>query len=287
MKKSIIALAVAGALTVPMVAQADATLYGSLRLSLLKADGSSMSLNDNTSRIGLKGSSELFSGNKAIYQFENAVSADQSGWGVGRLAIIGVQGDFGTAQFGRMWTPHYLWTASATDILDNDASGLDAGFTRVGDALAYISPNMSGFQVAAAITADGGVNNNNVDIYHIAAKYAMDGLTVAGSYLRNTNADTDTAALAVSYAADAFYIGARIQDDEMNHGANGDEWSIAGSYTIENTKLLANYIDEDSQTDDSWSLEVQQKLGKQARVFAAYRDRRGTDGVEVGYRVDF
>jgi predicted porin len=286
MKKSIIALAVAGALTAPMVAQADATLYGSLRLSLADQDGTSLSLNDNTSRIGIKGSSELFSGAKAIYQFESAVSADTSGWGAGRLSIIGVTGDFGTAQAGQMWTPHYLWTATATDILDNDASGLDAGFARTGDTLAYISPNMNGFQGAVAVIANGGTDDD-VDFTHVAAKYSAEGLTVAASYLGDENNNTDTTALAVSYAADNFYVGARVQDDEINHGAAGDEWSIAGSYSIENTKLLASFTDEDSAADESWSVEVQQKLGKQARVFAAYREVRGVDGIELGYRVDF
>ncbi|EAR59483.1 porin [Neptuniibacter caesariensis] len=288
MKKSIIALAVAGALTAPMVAQADATLYGSLRLSLTDQDGADLDLADNTSRIGIKGSSELFSGAKAIYQFEQAVRADDAtGWNGGRLALIGVTGDFGTAQAGQMWTPHYLWTAAVTDILDNDASGADAGFTRVGNTLAYISPNMNGFQAAAAVIADAATGTEDIDTTHVAVKYSMDGLHVAASYLGNENANTDTTALAVSYAADNFYVGARVQDDEINHGAAGDEWSIAGSYSIENTKLLASFTDEDSAADESWSLEVQQKLGKQARVFAAYRELRGVEGVEVGYRVDF
>ena len=38
MKKSLIALAVAGALTAPVIAQADATLYGSLRAKVVSAD---------------------------------------------------------------------------------------------------------------------------------------------------------------------------------------------------------------------------------------------------------
>ncbi len=38
MKKSIIALAVAGAMTAPMVAQADATLFGQIRYDITKED---------------------------------------------------------------------------------------------------------------------------------------------------------------------------------------------------------------------------------------------------------
>ena len=76
MKKSLIALAVAGAMAAPMAAQADATLYGSLRIKVMDNDNVSTGVVDNFSRIGIKGSSDLFSGAKAIYQFEQAIDPE-------------------------------------------------------------------------------------------------------------------------------------------------------------------------------------------------------------------
>ncbi len=126
MKKSLIALAVAGALTAPMVAQADATLYGSLRIKLVDNDATNLDVQDNASRIGIRGSSDLFSGAKAIFQFEQAVSTETGAFSGGRLANLGMTGDFGTALFGRIWTPYYNWTGAQTDVSDSDVSAASA-----------------------------------------------------------------------------------------------------------------------------------------------------------------
>ena len=297
MKKSLIALAVAGALAAPMVAQADATLYGSLRIKVENTEGATndnLDVNDNSSRIGVKGSSELFSGAKAIFQFEQAVSTETGGWAGGRLANVGITGDFGTALFGRIWTPYYSWTGAQTDILDNTtsaASVYQVGAHRASNVIAYVSPSMSGFQVAAAVLPnDGGAaDDETIDVSHVAAKYENAGLNVGISYLGFEAADRDVISVGASYTMDAVYVAARYENDDAP-GADADAWELAGSYTMGNTKLLANYIDDERDADDQWSLEVQQKLGKQARVFAAYVDRNVADGGEgfmAGYRVDF
>ncbi|MBV1789531.1 porin [Marinobacterium sp. D7] len=308
MKKSLIALAVAGALAAPMVAQADATLYGSLRVKMVDTDTQEMDIADNSSRIGIKGSSELFSGAKAIYQFEQAVSSEAGAWAGGRLSYIGATGDFGTAQIGRMWTPYALWTVFTTDIVDNGTSGSSGyviGAHRTPETLAYISPDMGGFQVAGAIlttdtdtSSDSEVANNaSVDVAHVAAKFEMAGFMGAVSYLGYDEDTTvsggtydDVTSVGLSYTLDALYVGARYEDRDLVAGDDEQAWELAGSYSFGNTKLLANYIDDDANDDEKWSVEAQQKLGKQARVFAAYVEH-GDDsignGVELGYRVDF
>lgn len=304
MKKSIIALAVAGALTAPMVAQADATLYGSLRMKIndMNANGE-LDVADNVSRIGIKGSTELFSGNKAIYQFEQGIdTADGGAWGAGRLASIGITGDFGTAMMGRMWSAHALWTILPHHIGENTGMNYSAGYInaatpsdsdrlhRVGNALTYISPNMEGFQVAASILADSNADGEDLDAYNLAAKFSVGDFTVAASHIGvETAANADTTALSVSYKADALYLGARYMQNDAN-GANDDQYSATAAYTMENTTLIAGYANDDSWVEeDSYNFEVQQKLGKQARAYVAYVQQglAGYDGFEAGYRVDF
>lgn len=305
MKKSIIALAVAGALTAPMVAQADATLYGSLRLALVSNDGSELDLNDNVSRIGIKGSSELFSGAKAIFQFEQGVNTAIGGWkdndgngAKGRLASIGVTGDFGTFNAGRQWSPFALWTVLPFHLGENTASTSTAGyitgagavFHRVSNTMAYITPNMSGFQAAAVAIADNEGSGEDLDAYNLAAKYSAGGLMVSASLiqvdgLNGAAVDVTHTSVGVTYKADALYVGARYAETD-SAGTDTDQYSVVGKYTMGNTSLMATYSDTEANTD-VYSLEVQQKLGKQAKVFAAYTDRDTTDGVEVGYRVDF
>ncbi|WP_100169850.1 porin [Marinobacterium stanieri] len=307
MKKSLIALAVAGAMTAPMIAQADATLYGSLRVKMVDTDLQEMDIADNSSRIGIKGSSDLFSGAKAIYQFEQFINTEAGAWGGGRLAYIGATGDFGTVQIGRMWTPYALWTVFTTDIVDNGTSG-DSGYIigahRTPETLAYISPNMGGFQFAGAVltsdsddTSDSEVAENaGVDVAHVAAKFEAAGFMGAVSYLDydedavkfGGNVYNDVASLGLSYTLGDLYLGARYEDRDLVSADDQDAWELAGSYTMGHTTLLANYIDDDIRDDAMWSLEAQQKLGKQARVFASWVDYGdNNDGVEVGYRVDF
>ncbi|MBN1005711.1 porin [Amphritea pacifica] len=300
MKKSIIALAVAGALTAPMVAQADATLYGSLRIKAQKLEGTShdnLNVTDNSSRIGIKGSSELFNGATAFFQFEQAVSTDTGAWNGGRLGNLGVKGDFGTAIFGRIWTPYYSFTGAPTDILDNATSASSTyviNAHRASDVIAYVSPDMGGLTLAAAVlpTDKGAADDETLDIKHVAANYAMGGFTAGVSYLGFPAADVDVMSAALSYTAGDFYVATRYENRDA--GVNGpteeDAYEVAGSYTMGNTTLLANFINDDDNVDDVISVEVQQKLGKQARAFAAIIDSNvadGGDGFEVGYRVDF
>lgn len=79
MKKSIIALVIAG---LPLAASAEVILYGQIKSSVtvgqvkIKGDAGSetsstaTSINDNTSRIGFKGSENLGGDLKAIWQVE-------------------------------------------------------------------------------------------------------------------------------------------------------------------------------------------------------------------------
>lgn len=298
MKKSIIALAVAGALTAPIAAQADATLYGSLRINLSNYDAG-LDVTDNSSRIGIKGSSELFSGAKAIFQYEQFVSTETGALGGGRLASLGVTGDFGTINTGRQWSPFAIWTIFPTDILVNSdvsghsgyKAGSDAGtsFHRLSNTIAYISPVMSGLQVAGVVIAGGdAAGTDDVDAYNLAVKYSVDGLTLAASTIGVENAvDESVNSFAASYKTGGLYVATRYQDDGTAGAGREDSYEVAGSYTMDNTTLAANFVDDDKYADDKYSLEVSQKLGKAAKAFVGYYEKGDDDSLAVGYRVDF
>jgi predicted porin len=312
MKKSLIALAVAGALTAPMVAQADATLYGSMRLLVVDADGSDLDVQDGTSRIGIKGDVDLgIDGVKGIYNFETRLRADEGTFAGNdaRLSNIGVTGDFGTALIGRMYTPHWLWTSAVTDATWNDAviGVVNEIALRQPNTIAYISPSMSGFQAAVAVVANGGTNDD-ADIVNVAAKYAANGLHLGVSYMTVDDGITagtesaDTIAVAASYTMDAFKVSARYQDEDDVGGTAGSEretTQLGVAYTMGDTTLQARYTNEDIKTQDvdQWAIGVQQMLGSQGRVFLEYADvgsngfngavTSDVDRLSVGYRLDF
>ena len=314
MKKSIIALAVAGAMTAPLVAQADATLYGSLRVQITDAEGAALDVQDNTSRIGIKATSELFSGATAIAHFETYANTESGSFGTpdkGRLAYVGATGDFGTVLVGRQWLPAYLWTVGKTDIMAAASTETTHSYGtggRQGNAVAYLSPVMGGLQLAVAGVARdaagvdaGGDAGTQVDATHVAANYSIGGFGVALSTLQyNGVVDENINSLGINYSADNLYVGFSVEDDEVNKNGADAEMTLAGSYTMGNTKVLGSITDfgdtaADVDQGKRYVAEVQQKLGKQAFVFANYIEASGdatdagraVDTFAVGYNVSF
>ncbi|MBE9397818.1 porin [Pontibacterium sp. N1Y112] len=289
MKFKAICFATAAVMAAPMAAQADATLYGSMRIKMQNLDNQSLNIADNTSRIGIKGSTELYNGMKGLFRFEQALDTEAGALGGGRIGSIGIAGDFGTVLMGKQWTSFALWTILPVHQVDNTTGPLSAGYaaryTREA-MIQYFSPKFGGFQFAGAITADSNGNGEDVDTYNLSAKYATGGLAFTASTVGFQDIDANVTAATASYKSDKVYLAARIADDERNVGAESS-YVVTGSYAMGNTLLLANYGDDDNEASEEWSVEVRQKLGKQARVFAAYTDQGASDGVEVGYRVDF
>ncbi|MEW6313079.1 MAG: porin [Pseudomonadota bacterium] len=179
MKKSLIALAVAGAFAAPAMADSgNVTLYGQANVSYDMVDNGNITgtqgtrtnkVSSNASRIGLKGSEDLGGGLSAVWQVESTVDIDgDTGAGANtntlgtRNTFAGLSGkDWGTLVLGRHDTPYKLSTRNldqfADTIADNRSlmgTGGGVGFDlRTPDTVAYISPNMGGFSAAVAYVA--------------------------------------------------------------------------------------------------------------------------------------
>lgn len=186
MQKKLIALAIAGAFVAP-AAFADSgnvTIYGVMSASFDlvdsgKANGQGQrtnQVNDNSSRLGFKGSEDLGNGLSAVWQIESSINADGnnrlSGFQAaatggtlnGRNTFVGLSGkSWGTAILGRHDTPYKLATRSldmfADGIADNrsvmgvSANGATTFDGRQSNVLAYISPTFNGFHGAIAYVA--------------------------------------------------------------------------------------------------------------------------------------
>ncbi len=304
MKKSLIALAVAGAMTVPMIAQADALLYGSLRLKYnyadeTKADDASgdkqtLGLGDNVSRIGVRGTQATgIDGVTATFRGEWKVISGGSGdFGAGRLAYVGLNTNYGNLNIGRIWTPAFLMVGSMTDILDGNGSGASHSYApgqtgRQASMTSFTTPKMGGFQAAlavqtindndqAAVAATGKVSavaakkdDDDIDMWNLAATYEIAGVRLAATHTSNENSDNDITTVAASYTQDALYVAALYSQDDNRSKRMEDMVELAATYDLGNTKLLANYTDYD-KNGSHIAVEAQYKLGKQARAFVNY-----------------
>jgi predicted porin len=220
MKKNIVALAVAAAISAP-VAMADApTVYGQLNLNIANDNSvtnntgpvkSGMSVNSTASRLGVKGSEDLGNGLKAVYKVEFSLgSVADAGTTIGqRNAYLGLAGGFGTILMGRhdtplkMSQPSDLFNDGAAD-LGNDrmTNGIAVGESRADDVLAYVSPSFSGVKIIAAavmgedtITATETATTSN-DATSIAITY---GSTKKGLYLAAAQTNGKSATAGATY----------------------------------------------------------------------------------------
>ena len=252
MKKSLIALAVAGAMTVPAIASADATLYGSFRMMAEKTDNQSASLKDNFTRIGVRGTVDLGMENtRGIYNWESGINTNSDGNGLGslRYANMGLTGDWGTVLAGRLDHFTHSFVGERTDLfVSGNASILKVNYgnaereavfgesrridARTNNTLAYVSPNLNGLTLGAGVVMAGdlgkletlggadGQKDKTFDGYNLGAQYAIAGLTVGAGYGAVKTAKEDDSYIlnqnlwnvGASYNIDAFTVAAVYEE---------------------------------------------------------------------------
>lgn len=174
MNKNLIALAVAGAFVAPAAMAQTAnpvTLYGQVNVTVesVEAKGAGgvtrrTRIEDQSSRLGVRGTEDLGGGLKAFFQLETAFRADQNTTAFAtRNSAVGLQGGFGSFLIGR-WDMPFKSAAIAIDPWgDITIAGLtgvmsDRGnFDRRDQNVAqYWSPTFGGFAFRVAATANEG-----------------------------------------------------------------------------------------------------------------------------------
>jgi predicted porin len=137
-------------------------------------------------RVGVKGSEDLGSGLKAVYQVEFGVQLADTNGNVAsgsdnvtmRNSFVGLAGDWGTFLVGRHDTPLKISTGKLDLFGDTmaDYNGT-VGFQdiRADNAIAYISPSFSGLSFAAATVAPGGtfLGGQNINADSLAEAYSL------------------------------------------------------------------------------------------------------------------
>lgn len=248
MKKSLLALVIASLL--PAAAFADVTVYGKANVSLQNADeevsGSKVELVSNASRIGLKGSEEVNSSLKVIYQFEYQTEVDDGTNGSQtfgqRNIFIGLQGSAGTIMGGHFDTPTKV-AQEKVDLfndLEGDITQIFKGEIRASNIVQYVTPASWGaFTSSVAYVTK---ENENVD----------DGVSIS-----------------VAYNTPAVYVAVAVDQDVEAEGV--DLVRVVGRFTIGALQLGLlgetydnGIVDEDGafvsalwNLNDKWALKGQ------------------------------
>lgn len=274
MKKSLIALAVAGAVSAPaFAATSNVDIYGVLNFAVASIDSDTgtedrqLSLASQNSRIGFKGTEDLGGGLAAIWQIESTVFLDESGGPFAtRNTFVGLKGGFGSVLLGRHDTPVKLLRSKVDNFADtladsrnllgaNAVSGTSSFDLRPNNTVAYISPNFSGLTLMAAYTADHGVSGagatfpscvagadcNDRDGYSVSADYANGPLMLGLGYERHNtliNATNDEIDRSIWRAVAGFNV-ADFKLGAVYERASGD--AALASDDRNGWGLFANY----------------------------------------------
>lgn len=189
MKKSLITLAILGAMVGGAQAQSSVTLYGKIDVSLMrnKAFGgvSQVTIDSGTvsgSRWGLMGSEDIGGGLKVNFDLEQGFSADTGAQAVAgnafsRQSWVGLSGDFGEFRVGKPWTAYDDVSGAINAMFDSGFSVENNFFKSTGynanpaNTVRYSTPTFGGFSGAFSHSMDEA-KNVNTDVNSVSIAYA-------------------------------------------------------------------------------------------------------------------
>lgn len=294
-----IALAIASAVAAP-AAFADApTVYGKANLALeSNAEGADtgFAVNSVASRFGVKGSTDLNTGLKAVYKYEFEVVPDEKTSFNNRNQYVGLAGGFGTVLMGRHDTPVKMSQPKDLfndGIFDNNAmtSVMAHGEDRLSNVLAYVSPDLGGVKIIGAFVPDEGAtgaakDSSLTDTTSFAAIY---GSKKKGLFLSagvNTFGELKDAAGVVTRASATFTrVSAQYTVNhlvanmmyQMYDGAGKEGTNITANIGYgmgdfePKLKYATNSEDKNSgNTGSVWVLGLDYKLGKKTNAYIEY-----------------
>ncbi len=312
MQKKIIALAIAGLASTAAFAQSNVTIYGRMDLGAAYRSGNSGGVNGiddkyeiasgvgSGSRIGFKGVEDLGNGLKAVFQSEFGIGIDQTAAGTtnatwtNRNSYVGLAGGFGTVVAGRLDGVRY----GVFNTYDPFAGGTIGNFTqmtlqvdRADNAIAYISPNFSGFGLVLAYSTNTAgpepvANNGAAQLHTIMGTYDNGPISARLDYeevVTGLGSKTWVATAAGSYDFGVVKVSALLdQIKNKDAGLKEQAWLIGakapvGKFTLK--AAVGGVKDKENDNNDSikWALGVDYSLSKRTYVYANYGQIKNDD----------
>jgi predicted porin len=300
MNKTLIAMAVAGVMAAPMAAQADATVYGKIHVSIDSGDtggndvagqdASGLWWQSNSSRIGFKGSEDLGGNLKAVWQLESNASfgSGSTSWGQ-RNSYVGLAGGWGSVIGGKHDTPFKTmgrkfdlfgdYVGDSRNVIQRQ--GGTNWDLRPNNVVAYTMPTIGGFDARVAYVLDDAVPDSTA-----LSAYGMFKLAnwlFALAYESQDNASgtsADGLRAGVQWAPGAFKLNAFYQTTSDNGGVSGNDFSnigVGAGFKMGKSFLKAQYYmlqDDSSGASESDANTVavgwDYNMSKRSTVYVAY-----------------
>ena len=302
MKKTAMTLALAAALPTFANAEEVFNFYGKANASFQsndEGDGATTDVQSNASRLGVKGELPLDNGIKGIYKMEYQVNMDGEGDTFSQRNIYaGLEGGFGQVIGGKFDTP--LKVAQKKVDLFNDLEGdikslVTKSDNRESNNLQYTTPSFGGFKVAAAYISNKEEalfddEGNEIDTRDngtsISFAYDQNGAYIAYAYDMGVEAnDWNVSRVVGQYNFGNLQVGALFEEQEKADKSKQDGWMTSVAYKINNWTAKAQYGKSDIvKTDgETFSLGLDYKLSKAAKLFTFYTDETAADDYDRSY----
>jgi predicted porin len=282
MQRQLLIAAAATLVAGSALAQNSVEIYGRLNVSVERQDvagDSSTAMQDNSSRIGLRGSEDLGGGLKAVFVLEHGFDAtngvaDTRFWG--REATVGLSGGFGTVRLGNLTASEaYFATADYVSMHNHDTgTSADAlyGFVATGilqNGIAYTSPTMGGLRLDAQYgMREGGVDSP----VSVAANYDAGPLHLGFGY-EEFDGSKSTAVRAL-YELGALTVGGYYERGSGDLRYNNIR--VAAMYVVGASEFHANYGNrgDTNSIDDTganqMTLAYNYNLSKRTKLYTFY-----------------
>ena len=271
-------------------------IYGKANLSVVSEDDGitdEWNLNNNASRLGVKGNNKISDGLEIVYQAEFGVCID-SGDCKGqtfkqRNIFVGIKGDFGMVWAGKHDSPTKV-AAKRVDLfndLEGDIKNVFEGENRLSNVVAYTSPVISGFSATLVmmpaegedIDQDGRDDTGLNDGISYSVSYSRDKLYLAIAGDQDIDSQ-DLMRVIAQYQIEALKLGFIYQQNEDNLGTKDESgYFVSAAYKMDgNITLKAQYGaiegdgDGDGDEEQTMSLGADYKLAKNTKLFMFYTD---------------
>lgn len=286
MKKTLIASAVLGIVSLAVHAQSHVTVYGLVDTGLIKETGRDVWMGNNIeSRLGFKGTEALGNGNQAFFVLEKRFNLNDGTLGTAwdhddythrrnadwqGPALVGLSGDWGAVSLGRVVN----LTVENYSRIDpfgqySVASGLSAYYflrtELLSNAVRYDSPVWKGVSFGASYTLGADSRDNLLadgddynDGYNLSVKYDNGPVLAMANY--NRLADSN----------------------------NSYTWNLGGAYTFGDATVSLGYEKNrdkslgDSMDFDTWIAGLKYRIGR-GTVNASYNRADIDDGAYNGH----
>jgi predicted porin len=202
-----------------------------------------------------------------------------------RLAQLGLRSKFGSITYGQQWMPYYNAVAAPVDMFSSYYSGF-ATYTvfRVAQTLAYSTPDIAGFSLAAAYAGSSGNarSTSRIDAprRQVTATYSF-GDTRLGAGLDDRGdagyGRNRIVGLSASHQAGKLYLAIKVERFDTGNRQRGsfssdgnEAVNLFGSYALGNTTFKLMLAKVENYGDHIVHLGVDHQVSDEVKVFAEY-----------------